>query len=188
MSRSACGRRPTQPGEALGCVRHGASDARVQSGRSWYATPSEQYAPAQTVAALLGLLGNRSQDTRRPHACLSALRACHATRPEQRVGGAHRCARHTKHAWNGRGGETQTSAPATGQVRDPRNPRYSRASGLAAGEFIGSQLKLRDPRRIRPATAGLRREAPLPQLGSALPSGTDAAVRTRLCWNGSAPS
>ncbi len=49
-------------------------------------------------------------------------------------GGSHRRA----HAWNGRGGETPTSAPATGQVQvlDPRNPHYNRTSGLVAGEFM----------------------------------------------------
>ena len=65
----------TQPGNALGRVRHGASGARVQSGRSWYAAASEQHAPAQTVAAVLGVLGTRAQHARRAHACLPALRA-----------------------------------------------------------------------------------------------------------------
>jgi len=42
------------------------------------------------------------------------------------------------HAWNGRGGETETSCAATRQVKvcDPRNPRYSVLRRLAAGEFI----------------------------------------------------
>ena len=111
----------------------GASDARVQSGRSWYAAAPERYAPTQTVAALLSVLGTRTQDPCRAHACLPALRARHATRPQQRVGGPHRRARSAPHAWNGRGGETQTPAPETGQVqvRDPRNPRDN-AMRLAA--------------------------------------------------------
>ena len=48
-------------------------------------------------------------------------------RPQQCVSGADRRHRDAKHAWNGRGGETQTSAPATWQVQvcDPRNPRYN---------------------------------------------------------------
>ncbi len=130
-TRAAKGR--TQPGNSLGGIRHGASDARVQSGRGWYTAALERYAPTQTVAAVRGVLGNCAQDARRPPACLPALRACHAARPEQRVGGAHR----REHAWDGRGGETQTSAPATGQVKvcDPRNPRYN-ALRLAVGEFI----------------------------------------------------
>ncbi len=134
-SRTAKGR--TQPGDPLGRVRHGASDARVQSGRRWYADAPEQYAPAQTVATLRGVLGDCAQDACRAHACVPALRACHATRPKQRVGGSHRRAQHAGHAWDGRGGETQTSAPATGQVQvcDPRNPRYN-AMRFAAGEFI----------------------------------------------------
>ena len=58
----------------------------------------------------------------------------HAARVKQRVGGPHRRA---QHAWDGRGGETQTSATATWQVQvcDPRNPRYN-AMRLAAGEFM----------------------------------------------------
>nr|WP_284060421.1 transposase [Pseudomonas sp. NW5] len=42
------------------------------------------------------------------------------------------------HAWDGRGGETQASARASGQaqVEDPRNPYYNRNSGLVAGKFI----------------------------------------------------
>ena len=73
------------------------------------------------LAALRGMLGNRAQDVGAARACVSALRAHGAARPEQRVGGAHR----RKHAWDGRGGETQTWATATWQVQvcDPRNPR-----------------------------------------------------------------
>ena len=137
----------TQPRNPLGCVRDGASNARVQSGRSWYAPALEQYAPAQTIATVLSVLGACSQDPCRAHACLPALRACHAARSEQRNSGAHRCARYARHAWNGRGGETQTSTTATWYVPvcDPRNPHYNRASGLVAGEFIA----LEKPDRLR---------------------------------------
>ena len=59
-------------------------------------------------------------------------------RPQQCVSGADRRHRDAKHAWNGRGGETQTSVPATWQVQvcDPRNPHDSAARRLVAGEFI----------------------------------------------------
>ncbi|MEA3097172.1 MAG: hypothetical protein QOF74_1412, partial [Caballeronia mineralivorans] len=42
------------------------------------------------------------------------------------------------YAWNGRSGETETAGAATREVKvcDPRNPRYSVARRLAAGEFI----------------------------------------------------
>ena len=121
-----------QPRDPLSRVRHGASDARVQSGRSWYATASEQYAPDQAVAAVLGLLGDRAQDAEPTHPQMPALRARHAARPQQCVGGSHRRAcsaanPFTGHAWNGRGGETEISATATGKVQvfHPRNPRYN---------------------------------------------------------------
>ena len=44
---------------------------------------------------------------------------------EQRVGGAHRRHRDATHDWDGRGGETQTSATVTWQVQvcDLRKPR-----------------------------------------------------------------
>ena len=60
--------------------------------------------------------------------------ACSAFRRKKCVGGPHRCA----HAWNGRGGETQTAGAATRQVkvRDPRTPGYNNARRLAVGEFI----------------------------------------------------
>lgn len=72
----------TQPRNPLGRVRPGASDARVQSGRSWYVAASEQHAPAQTVAALRGVPGDRAQAACAAHSCLSALRHRHAPRPK----------------------------------------------------------------------------------------------------------
>ncbi len=124
------------PSDSLGGVRHGASDARVQSERSWYAAASERHTPAQAVAALLGLLGTRAQDACRAHAHLPALGARHAAGPQQRVGGSHRRARSAAnlfsgHAWNGRGGETEISVPATGQVEvfDAPNRHDSRFIG-----------------------------------------------------------
>jgi len=51
------------------------------------------------------------------------------------------------HAWNGRGGETQTAGAATREVKvcDPRNPRYSVARRLAPGEFIGLRGFVKEP-------------------------------------------
>ncbi len=91
--------------------------------------------------AMLGLLGPRAQTAIRAHACLPALRARHAARPQQRVGGAHRRAQHAGRAWDGRSGEIQASITATWQVQvfDPRNPRYN-AMRLAVGEFISDVL------------------------------------------------
>jgi len=68
-----------------------------------------------------------------------ALRTQNATRPKRSVGRADRCA----YAWNGRSGETETAGAATREVKvcDPRNPRYSVARRLAAGEFIAASLK-----------------------------------------------
>jgi Probable transposase len=91
-------------------------------------------APIETVAALRRVLGDRAQDARATHARVHALRTHVTTRPKRSVGHADRCA----HAWNGRGGETQTSCAATREVKvcDPRNPRYSVDRRLAAGEFM----------------------------------------------------
>src|SRR5579864_6214785 len=82
------------------------------------------------------MLGDRAQDARATHALVHALRTHGTTRPKRSVGRPDRCA----HVWNGRGGETETSGAATRQVKvcDPRNPRYSVARRLAAGEFITS--------------------------------------------------
>jgi hypothetical protein len=80
------------------------------------------------------MLGDRTKNTGTTHSRVSAVRAHGTTRPECSVGRPDRCA----HAWNGRGGETKTAGAATHQVKvcDPRNPRYSVARRLAAGEFI----------------------------------------------------
>ncbi|WP_038167583.1 RNA-guided endonuclease TnpB family protein [Thiomonas sp. FB-Cd] len=79
---------------------------------------------------------------------LSNTRQLKPSRPKQRVGGAHRRA---QHAWDERGGETQTSATATWQVEvcDPRNPHDNRASVLMAGEFIGPKGIVRFRSRSR---------------------------------------
>ena len=86
------------------------------------------------VAALRRVLGDRAQNTRATCACVPALRPHSTTRSKRSVGRPDRCA----HAWNGRGGETETAGAATHQVKvcDPRNPCYSVARRLAVGEFI----------------------------------------------------
>ncbi len=123
-----------ESGDSFGRAGHGASNARVQSGRGWYAPAFVEHAPTQTVATLFRVLGDCAQDTGATGACVPALRPHDAARSKQRMGGPHRCA----HAWNGRGGETQTAGAATRQVKvcDPRNPRYNDARRLAVGEFI----------------------------------------------------
>ena len=123
-----------EPGDPLGGLRHGASDAPLQSGRGWQQAASGEHTPTQTVATLREVLGDRAQDACATGACVSVLRPRGAARPEQRIGGSHRRA----HAWNGRGGETETAGAATRQVNvlDPRNPRYNDASRLAEGGFI----------------------------------------------------
>jgi len=47
-ARAAEGR--PQPGNPLSGVRHGASDAPVQNGRSWYSIASGEHAPVKTLA------------------------------------------------------------------------------------------------------------------------------------------
>lgn len=123
-----------QPRDSFGGAGYGASNARVQSGRGWYAPAYVEHAPTQAVATLFRVLGDCAQDAGPTCARVSVLRPHDAARSKQRIGGPHRCA----HAWNGRGGETETAGAATRQVKvcDPRNPRYNDARSLAVGEFI----------------------------------------------------
>ena len=123
-----------QPRDSFGGAGYGASNARVQSGRGWYAPAYVEHAPTQAVATLFRVLGDCAQDAGPTCACVPALRTYDAARSKQRIGGTHRCA----HAWNGRGGETETAGAATRQVKvlDPRNPRYNTSRRLAVGEFI----------------------------------------------------
>ncbi len=112
-----------------------------EAGTRLHLSHTRQLKPSQRCAACWRLVPKTLAC-----ACLPVLRTDHASRPRQRVGGAHQRAcsaanPSTGHAWNGRGGETQPAAPATGQVQvlDPRNP-HDNAMRLAAGEFISCRM------------------------------------------------
>ena len=97
--------------------------------------------------------------------------ACCTAESEQRRGGAHRracSAAHPSkgHAWDGRGGQTQTFATATGQfpVRAPPRQRQR----LVAGECIAACMTQRVGRGLDAVTRGQTFKPPAPKFGRPL--------------------